>query len=71
MHYTGKLTNGKLFDTNVKEEAQKGAQKEAEIVLLKHKNLLEKVAKDLVEKEIIEREEFEKLIGVGKNIKKP
>ena len=28
----------------------------------KHKNLLEKVAKDLIEKETIEREEFEKLI---------
>jgi cell division protease FtsH len=40
----------------------KGAQKQAEIVLLKHKNLLEKVGKDLVEKETIEREEFEKLI---------
>jgi len=41
----------------------KGAQKQAEIVLLKHKDLLDKVAKDLIEKETIEREEFEKLIG--------
>ncbi len=41
----------------------KGAQKQAEIVLSKHKNLLDKVAKDLIEKETIEREEFEKLIG--------
>ena len=40
----------------------KGAQKKAEIVLLKHKNLLDKIAKKLIEKEIIEREEFEKLI---------
>ena len=40
----------------------KGAQKQAEIVLLKHRNLLDKVAKDLIEKETIEREEFEKLI---------
>lgn len=40
----------------------KTAQKQAEIILLKHKNLLDKVAKDLIEKEIIEREEFEKLI---------
>jgi len=40
----------------------KGAQKQAEIVLLKHRNLLDKVGKDLVEKETIEREEFEKLI---------
>ncbi len=40
----------------------KGAQKKAEIVLLKHKNLLDKIAKKLIGKEIIEREEFEKLI---------
>ena len=40
----------------------KGAQKQAEIVLSKHKNLLDKVAKDLIEKETIEREEFEKII---------
>lgn len=40
----------------------KGAQKNAEIILLKHRNLLDKVAKDLIEKEIIEREEFEKII---------
>jgi len=44
----------------------KEAQKKAEIVLLKHRNLLDKVGKDLVEKETIEREEFEKLIGRGK-----
>jgi cell division protease FtsH len=44
----------------------KGAQKNAEIILLKHKTLLDKVAKDLIEKEIIEREEFEKLIKNGK-----
>ena len=41
----------------------KGAQKQAEAILIKHKNLLDKVAKDLIEKETIEREEFEKLIG--------
>ena len=45
----------------------KGAQKQAEIVLLKHKNLLDKVGKDLVEKETIEKEEFERIIGVHKN----
>ena len=49
----------------------KGAQKQAEIVLLKHKGLLDKVAKNLIEKEILERDEFEKLIGAkiknGKN----
>jgi cell division protease FtsH len=44
----------------------KGAQKQAEIILLKHKNLLDKVAKDLVEKETIEREEFERLIKGSK-----
>jgi len=47
----------------------KGAQKKAEIVLLKHRNLLDKVGKDLIEKETIEREEFERLIH-GKNSKK-
>jgi cell division protease FtsH len=40
----------------------KGAQKQAEIILIKHKNLLDKVAKNLIEKEIIEKEEFEKII---------
>jgi len=44
----------------------KGAQKQAEIVLLKHRNLLDKVGKDLIEKETIEKEEFEKLIGIVK-----
>ena len=33
----------------------KGAQKQAELILLKKKNLLDKVAKDLIEKEIIEK----------------
>ena len=40
----------------------KGAQKNAELILLKHRNLLDKVGKELVKKETIEREEFEKLI---------
>jgi cell division protease FtsH len=40
----------------------KEAQKNAEQILIKHKDLLNKVAKDLIEKEIIEREEYEKLI---------
>jgi len=47
----------------------KGAQKNAEIILLKHKNLLDKVAKDLIEKEILERDEFEKLINKKSNKK--
>jgi cell division protease FtsH len=45
----------------------KGAQKQAEIILIKHRALLEKVGKDLVEKETIEREEFEKLIKPAKS----
>ena len=40
----------------------KEAEKKAEIILIKHKTLLDKVAKRLVEKETIEREEFEKII---------
>jgi len=40
----------------------KEAQKKAEIILIKRKNLLDKVAQCLVEKEIIEKDEFEKLI---------
>ena len=40
----------------------KGAQKQAEIILIKHRVLLDKVAQDLVEKETIEREEFERII---------
>ena len=44
----------------------KEAQKQAVAVLQKHKNLLDKVAKNLIEKETIEREEFEKLINGGK-----
>lgn len=44
----------------------KTAQKNAEAVLRKHKNLLDKVAKNLINKETIEREEFEKLINGGK-----
>jgi len=50
-------------DTIIKE-----GQKQAEQILLKHKSLLDKVAKNLIEKEIIERDEYERLIG---NIAKP
>ncbi len=42
----------------------KTAQKNAHAILLKHKSLLDKLAKDLIEKETIERNEFEKIIGV-------
>lgn len=41
----------------------KTAQKRAEAILLKHKSLLDKIAKNLINKETIEREEFEKLIN--------
>jgi cell division protease FtsH len=44
----------------------KNAQKNAEKILQKNRSLLDKVAKNLVEKEIIERDEFEKLIGLSK-----
>jgi len=42
----------------------KEAQKRAELILIKHKSLLDKVAKNLIEKEIIEREEYEKLVKI-------
>lgn len=44
----------------------KEAQRQAEIVLIKHRTLLDKVANELIEKETIEREEFEKLIKGSK-----
>ena len=44
----------------------KGAQKQAEVILIKHRILLDKVAQDLFVKETIEREEFEKLIKGAK-----
>ena len=40
----------------------KEAHKKAEVILIKHKDLLEKVAQRLIEKEIIEREEYESII---------
>jgi len=39
------------------------AQREAEVILKDNKDLLAKIAKTLIEKETIEREEFEELIG--------
>jgi cell division protease FtsH len=47
----------------------KNAESQARKVLLKKKNLLDKVAKVLIIKETIEREEFEKLIGKEVEIK--
>lgn len=48
----------------------KKAQKKAEQILTKKKKLLEKLAKTLMEKETIEKEEFEKIIGRRKQKKK-
>ena len=42
----------------------KSAEKKATEIIKKRKDLLEKIAKTLIEKEIIEREEFEKIIGI-------
>jgi cell division protease FtsH len=44
----------------------KNAEVQARKILFKKKNLLDKIAKILITKETIEREEFEKLIGMGK-----
>ena len=46
------------------------AEKTAQSILRKRKNLLDKIAKTLVEKETIEREDFEKLINGGHKLKK-
>jgi len=47
----------------------KEAENRAKKILIKRKRLLDKIAKTLIEKEIIEKEEFERLIG-KKNSKK-
>jgi len=47
----------------------KKAEKQAEKILTKKKKLLEKIAKTLIEKETIEKEEFESLIKATKKIK--
>ena len=61
-----------LIDKEV-EKIIAAAQKEAQRVLSSKKKLLEKIARTLVEKETIEKEEFEKLIsssGARKDPKK-
>lgn len=58
-----------LIDEEVKKTINI-AQKEAERVLSKKKKLLEKIAKTLVQKETIEREEYEKLINLSTKAKK-
>ncbi len=44
----------------------KKSQQEARNILNKNRKLLEKIAKRLIEKETIEREEFEKIMGIKK-----
>jgi cell division protease FtsH len=46
------------------EDMLKSAEKKATEIVKKRKPLLEKIAKILVEKETIEREEFEKIMGI-------
>lgn len=48
------------------EKFVKNAEDQAKKILIGKKNLLEKVAKRLIEKETIEKEEFEELIGIKK-----
>ncbi|HLD70585.1 MAG TPA: ATP-dependent zinc metalloprotease FtsH [Negativicutes bacterium] len=47
----------------------RGAEKRATEIVAKRRDMLEKIAKTLVEKETIEREEFEKIMGVKTNSK--
>jgi len=48
------------------EEFIKEAEIQAKKIITKKKSLLERIAKTLIEKETIEREEFEELIGQRK-----
>jgi len=60
--------------TEIDEEVEKFikiAEKEALKILSKRKKLLDKIANVLVEKETIEREEFEELMGKKKSNKEP
>lgn len=52
------------------EKIIRDAEGKAKEIVNKRKNLLEKIAKTLIEKETIEREDFEKLIGVKSKIQK-
>ncbi|MFH1181252.1 MAG: ATP-dependent zinc metalloprotease FtsH [bacterium] len=57
--------------TKIDEEVEKfikNAEAEAKNILSKRKKTLEKIAKTLIEKETIEREEFEKLAGGKKGV---
>jgi len=48
----------------------RGAEKRATEIVAKRRDMLEKIAKTLVEKETIEREEFEKIMGIAGSSKK-
>ena len=62
---TGRNYSEKVATQIDKEVAKfiKDAETQAKKILAQKKNLLEKIAQTLIEKETIEREEFEKLIG--------
>jgi len=53
------------------EKFVKNAEETARKILTKRRHLLEKIAKTLIEKETIEKEEFESLIGKKEEISKP
>jgi len=68
--FLGSETESKDYSESKAEEIDKeveriilSAQKEAEKILDENKDVLEKIAKTLMEKETIEREEFEEIIG--------
>ena len=42
----------------------RGAEKKATEIVARRKDFLEKIARTLIEKETIEREEFEKMMGI-------
>ena len=46
----------------------RGAEKRATEIVTRRKDMLQKIAKILVEKETIEREEYEKIIGAKSQI---
>jgi len=67
----GEISGQKNYSESVAEKIDKevegiikNAEKKATEIVKKRKDLLEKIAKTLIEKETIEREEFEKLIGI-------
>ncbi len=51
------------------ESILRSAEKRATEIVTRRRDVLEKIAKTLVEKETIEREEFEKIMGIKKAVK--